>query len=160
MRLRPFGIGQEAAVLVFAAMDGAPAPQAEAELDRFLADSNVGALVATRERLLCAVVDARDDVDPIALAGRAREVIAEDPASLRAAASRAAPVGALRRTFHEARCALEAAALANGSAPPVASYRDLVHCVTSPALVPGAQARTRSGRARSTGRARSAAPPA
>jgi len=86
MRLRPFGIGQEAAVLVFAAMDGAPAPQAEAELDRFLADSNVGALVATRERLLCAVVDARDDVDPIALAGRAREVIAEDPASLRAAA--------------------------------------------------------------------------
>src|SRR5215207_9894756 len=89
MRLRPFGIGQEAAVL------------------------------------LCAVVDARDDVDPIALAGRAREVIAEDPASLRAAASRAAPVGALRRTFHEARCALEAAALANGSSPPVASYRDL-----------------------------------
>src|SRR5215216_2992649 len=125
MRLRPFGIGQEAAVLVFAAMDGAPAPQAEAELDRFLADSNVGALVATRERLLCAVVDARDDVDPIALAGRAREAIAADAGALKAAASRAAPVGALRRTFHEARCALEAAGLANGSSPAVASYRDL-----------------------------------
>jgi DNA-binding PucR family transcriptional regulator len=125
MRLRPFGIGQEAAVLVFGSVDGAPAPQAEAELDRFLADSNVGALVATRERLLCAVVDARDDLDPIALAGRAREVLAEDQASLRAAASRPAPVGALRRTFHEARCALEAAALANGSSPLVASYRDL-----------------------------------
>jgi purine catabolism regulator len=122
-RLRPFGIGQSAAVLVFAGPDGAPAPQAEAELDRFLADSNVGALVATRDRLLCAVVDAREDVDPIALAGRARDALGEDAA--RAAASRAAPVGALRRTFHEARCALEAAALANGSSPAVASYRDL-----------------------------------
>jgi purine catabolism regulator len=124
-RLRPFGIGQSAAVLVFAGADGTPAPHAEPELDRFLADSNVGALVATRERLLCAVVDAGDEVDPIALAGRAREAIGEDGSGLRAAASRAAPVGALRRTFHEARCALEAAALANGSSPPVASYRDL-----------------------------------
>ena len=34
-------------------------------------------------------------------------------------------MGALRRSFHEARCALEAAALANGHSPPVASYRDL-----------------------------------
>src|SRR5262245_13723601 len=125
MRLRPFGIGQNAAVLVFGGPDGAPAPTAEAELDRFLADSNVGALVATRERLLCAVVDAHENVDPISLAGRAREALVADGGSLRAAASRAAPVGALRRTFHEARCALEAAALANGSSPPVASYRDL-----------------------------------
>jgi purine catabolism regulator len=125
MRLRPFDIGQEAAVLVFGGADGAPVPLAEAELDRFLADAGVGALVATRERLLCAVVDARDDVDPVALAGRAREALAPTVGSTRAAASRAAPVGALRRTFHEARCALEAAALANGSSPPVASYRDL-----------------------------------
>jgi purine catabolism regulator len=125
MRLRPFGIGESAAVLVFAGPDGAPAPQAESELDRFLADAGVGALVATRERLLCAVVDANEGVDPVALAGRARDAISEDEGELRAAASRAAPVGALRRTFHEARCALEAAALANGSAPPVASYRDL-----------------------------------
>jgi sugar diacid utilization regulator len=125
MRLRPFGIGQSAAVLVFGGPDGAPAPTAEAELDRFLADTNVGALVATRERLLCAVVDVHENADPVALAARARDVLTEDGASVRAAASRAAPVGALRRTFHEARCALEAAALANGSSPPVASYRDL-----------------------------------
>src|SRR4029078_9959141 len=52
--------------------------QAGTELDRSLADANVGALVATRERLLCAVIDARDDMDPIALAARARESIAED----------------------------------------------------------------------------------
>ncbi len=125
MRLRPFGIGQSAAVIVFGGGDSGPAPHAEAELDRFLTDANVGALVATRDRLLCAVVDAHDNVDPVALAGRAREALTEDGGSLRAAASRPAPVGALRRTFHEARCALEAAALANGSSPPVASYRDL-----------------------------------
>jgi purine catabolism regulator len=125
MRLRPFGIGHSAAVLVFSCPDGAPAPQAEPELDRFLADAGVGALVASRDRLLCAVVDARDGVDPVALAGRARDAVASDRESMQAAASRPAPVGSLRRTFHEARCALEAAALANGSSPAVASYRDL-----------------------------------
>jgi len=125
MRMRPFGVGQQAAVLVFGGPEETPAPQAEGELDRFLADSGVGALVATRDRLLCAVVDARDGMDPVALAARAREAIAAEEGALRAAASRPAPVGSLRRTFHEARCALEAAALANGSSPPVASYRDL-----------------------------------
>jgi purine catabolism regulator len=35
------------------------------------------------------------------------------------------PTHQLRRSFHEARCALEAVRLANGSAPDVASYRDL-----------------------------------
>jgi PucR family transcriptional regulator, purine catabolism regulatory protein len=125
-RLRPFGIGQSAAVLVFDdSRDGAQSAQAEAELDRFLGDNGVGALVATRERLLCAVVDMAEDADPVALAGRAREAVAVNGGDLRAAASRPAPVGSLRRTFHEARCALEAAALANGSSPPVASYRDL-----------------------------------
>jgi PucR family transcriptional regulator, purine catabolism regulatory protein len=125
MRLRPFGIGHSAAVIVFSGHDGAPVPNAEAELDRFLADAGVGALVATRDRLLCAVIDARDEVEPVALAGRARDAISGESGSLRAAASRPAPVGSLRRTFHEARCALEAAALSNGSSPAVASYRDL-----------------------------------
>ena len=68
MRLRPFGIGHSAAVLVFSGNDGAPEPHTEGELDRFLADAGIGALVATRERLLCAVVDAREGVDPVALA--------------------------------------------------------------------------------------------
>ena len=125
VRLRPFGVGAEAAVLVFAAHDGAPPAQAEGDLDRFLADAGVGALVAARERLLCAVVDTSEETDVVALAGRAREALVADHGELRAAASRPAPVGSLRRTFHEARCALEAAGLANGAAPPVASYRDL-----------------------------------
>jgi purine catabolism regulator len=125
VRLRPFGVGSEAAVLVFAAHDGSSAAPAEADLDRFLADFGVGALVAVHERLLCAVVDRRDGLDPVALASRAREALAAGGEDLRAAASRPAAVGSLRRSFHEARCALEAAALANGRSPPVASYRDL-----------------------------------
>jgi PucR family transcriptional regulator, purine catabolism regulatory protein len=134
-RLSPFGIGEEAAVVVFATEGHEnSASLLEAELDRFLADSEIGALVATRERLLCAVIDASDGADPSAVAERARQALASasagsdgagSPPELRAAVSRPAPVGVLRRSFHEARCALEAAALANGSAPPVASYRDL-----------------------------------
>jgi PucR family transcriptional regulator, purine catabolism regulatory protein len=139
VRLRPFGVGASAAVLVFARHDRPPAggegpgsaragamlSTAEGDLDRFLADAGVGALVASRERLLCAVVDARDGVDPVAVAARAREALQSEHGELRAAASRPAAVGSLRRSFHEARCALEAAALANGHSPPVASYRDL-----------------------------------
>jgi purine catabolism regulator len=124
-RLRPFGVGAGAAVLVFAGRDGAPPAAAEGDLDRFLADAGVGALVAARERLLCAVVDAAEGADPVALAARARHALAAEHGQIRAAASRPAPVGSLRRSFHEARCALEAAALVNGSSPPVASYRDL-----------------------------------
>jgi PucR family transcriptional regulator, purine catabolism regulatory protein len=140
VRLRPFGVGANAAVLVFARQDGdvsavregaglagtgAILSSAEGDLDRFLTDAGVGALVASRERLLCAVVDAREGADPVAMAARAREALQPEHGELRAAASRPAPVGSLRRSFHEARCALEAAALANGSSPPVASYRDL-----------------------------------
>jgi purine catabolism regulator len=44
---------------------------------------------------------------------------------VRAAASRTAPSDRLRHSFHEARCALEATTFANGSAPEVASHRDL-----------------------------------
>lgn len=125
LRLRPFGVGTDAAVLVFARADGDSAAPAEGDLDRYLADAGTGALVAAHERLLCAVVDAPPGLDPVALAGQAREALAGEGEDLRAAASRTAPVGSLRRSFHEARCALEAVAMANGQSPPVASYRDL-----------------------------------
>jgi PucR family transcriptional regulator, purine catabolism regulatory protein len=125
VRLRPFGVGASAAVLVFSRPDRGAAAPAEGDLDRFLADAGVGALVAARERLLCAVVDAREGVDPVAMAARAREALQPEHGELRAAASRPAAVGSLRRSFHEARCALEAAALTNGNSSPVASYRDL-----------------------------------
>jgi purine catabolism regulator len=120
-RLRPFGVGGRAAVIVFALEDPGAA---EATLDRIASDAGVGALVATRDRLLCAVVDATD-ADPLELAARARAELAAGHGEVRAAASRPAPVAALRRSFHEARCALEASAMADGSPPQVASYRDL-----------------------------------
>jgi purine catabolism regulator len=119
-RLAPFGVGAQAAVLVFEAGEAR-----EPELERLLADEGVGALVATRGDLLCAVVDAPDDLDLLALARRARAALEGEGERLRAAVSRPAPVGGTRRAFHEARCALEAASLANGDGNEVASWRDL-----------------------------------
>jgi len=125
-RLHPFGIGGRVAVLLFE-LDGAPDdPEA---LGSALGAAGVAALVAFNSAagrpLLCAVVDPAER-DPLELA---REGLAALGGSgerrIRAATSRSTPVSALRRAFHEARCALEATALANGKAPEVASHRDL-----------------------------------
>jgi PucR family transcriptional regulator, purine catabolism regulatory protein len=124
-RLRPFGIGDRAAVLVFQLDDPAAAEEA---LEATLADAGSAGLVAEartpRGPLLCAVVDAGAG-DPIELAGRARTALAPKHGPVRAAASRSAPVESLRRGFHEARCALEATSFSDGDAPEVASHRDL-----------------------------------
>ena len=124
-RLRPFGIGERAAMLVFELGDPAAA---EPALEAALADAGCPALVATTgttgRELLCAVIDAGDS-DPVEITTRARRAIAHDNGGVRAAASRAAPAGSLRRSFHEARCALEATSFADGDAPEVASHRDL-----------------------------------
>jgi purine catabolism regulator len=124
VRLAPFEISGAAAVLVLAVDD----PKAlEDELGRILADLGAKALVATvataRRRLLCAVLAGADD--PLGLASAVRELLSADGRSVRAAISHPAPVQALRRSFHEARCALEVGALANGSAPAVATADDL-----------------------------------
>jgi PucR family transcriptional regulator, purine catabolism regulatory protein len=144
-RLRPFGIGETAAVLAFALREpGTAASTLEAILERLGAHS----LVALRNGLLCAVVDCNghadagapvvpraastavsappsDNHDPIELAGRVRGELQARFGEVRASASRSAPTHMLRRSFHEARCALEAVRLANGTAPEVASYKDL-----------------------------------
>ena len=123
-RLAPFEISGTAAVLVLAVED----PETlEDELAGILTDLGAKALVATvataRRRLLCAVVAGTGD--PLELAGAARERLSDGGRSVRAAVSHSAPVQALRRSFHEARCALEIGSLANGSAPAVASAYDL-----------------------------------
>jgi purine catabolism regulator len=144
-RLRPFGIGESAAVLAFALREpGTAASTLEAILERLGAHS----LVALRNGLLCAVVDCDGQAssgapvvaheastavspppsgsyDPIELAARIRAELRSRFGEVRAAASRAGPTHNLRRSFHEARCALEAVRLSNGSAPEVASYKDL-----------------------------------
>ena len=124
LRLAPFGIRGAAAVLVLAVED----PEAcEDELARILGELGAAALVATvptaRRPLLCAVL--ADVENPLELAAAARELLALDGRPVRAAVSHAAPLEALRRSFHEARCALEVGALANGSTPAVASADDL-----------------------------------
>src|SRR4051794_5228038 len=75
-RLRPFGVGSSAAVLVFGAPGEDSPPAGEPELDRFLADAGHTGLVAARDRLLCAIVDAGEELDPVALAGHARQALA------------------------------------------------------------------------------------
>jgi hypothetical protein len=126
-RLRPFGIGERAAVLAFALPDPAVAAPL---VERWLAREDLalaGSLVAIRSGLLCAVVDGGGELDPIALARRVRaELTARLGAEVRASASRVAPTQSLRVSFHEARCALEAVRLQNGNgAEVVASYADL-----------------------------------
>jgi PucR family transcriptional regulator, purine catabolism regulatory protein len=119
-RVLPFGVGRRAAVLVFGASGAA-----ESDLQGFLRDEGLGALVAINGELLCAVVDAAEELDTVALAERAAAALGETHGPVRAGASRAAPVETLRRTFHEARFALEAMTLANGNGRTVASWRDL-----------------------------------
>ena len=124
-RLEPFGIGDEAAVLVFDLDDPAAAEHA---LEHALAADACPAVVAPHSsgsrELLCAVVDAADR-DPVDLAADARRALVKEHGLVRAAASRPAPPEELRHSFHEARCALEATAFSNGSDLEVASWRDL-----------------------------------
>jgi PucR family transcriptional regulator, purine catabolism regulatory protein len=128
-RLRPFGIGEQAAVLAFVPPDpAAAAPLVERILAReaLTPARPLGSLVAIRAGLLCAVVSADGELDPITLAGRIRlELAAQVGGEVRASASRVAPTHSLRLSFHEARCALEAVRMQNGSRPAVASHEDL-----------------------------------
>jgi DNA-binding PucR family transcriptional regulator len=120
-RLRPFGIGERAAMLVFAL----PEPEAAEEvLAGALAEAGVPGLVATHDGLLCAIVDGSAQ-EPLTLAAEVRASLAEERSAVRAAASRTADTGALRRSFHEASYALDATAMLDGRAPEVASWQDL-----------------------------------
>jgi purine catabolism regulator len=126
-RLRPFGIGERIAVLAFRLPE---AGAAAAAVERILQDERVGNLVAIRGGLLCAVIDAEGGrgagtLDPVALAARIKGELASRFGEVGAAASRVAATHSLRLSFHEARCALEAVRLRNGSAPEVATYEDL-----------------------------------
>jgi PucR family transcriptional regulator, purine catabolism regulatory protein len=126
-RLRPFGIGEQIAVLAFRT----PEPSAAAAvIERMLERSGVPSLVAVRAGLVCVVADPGAGTgagaqDPAALARKLRGELAGRFGEVQAAASRVAPTHSLRMSFHEARCALEAVRLRNGDAPEVATYEDL-----------------------------------
>jgi purine catabolism regulator len=122
-RLRPFGIGETAAVLAFAPREPSTAA---ATLEAILERAGAHSLVALRNGLLCAVVDCSEtQSDPIELARRIRAELQPRFGEVWASASRPAPTHRLRRSFHEARYALEAVRLMNGNAPEVATYKNL-----------------------------------
>jgi len=124
LRLAPFDISGEVVVAVMAVED--PAAIAY-ELSRVLGELGARALVATvataRRPLLCAVLAGVSS--PLEVVGAARERLAAEGRAVSAAVSQTAPLAALRRSFHEARCALEVGALANGSKQAVATSDDL-----------------------------------
>jgi PucR family transcriptional regulator, purine catabolism regulatory protein len=126
-RLRPFGIGEQVAVLAFKQAD---ASAGAAVVERMLAREHVPSLVAIRAGLLCAVIDPNGaagsaPLEPVELARKIRAELAARFGEVRAAASRPAATHSLRMAFHEARCALEAVRLLDGNVPEVASYTDL-----------------------------------
>ena len=120
-RLRPFGIGEQVAVLAFRTADPSAAAAA---VERALEAESVPGLVAIRAGLLCAVVNP-EGIEPAVLASKIRAALSARFGNVQAAVSRAAATRSLRMSFHEARCALEAVRLRNGDAPEVASYEDL-----------------------------------
>ena len=131
-RLEPFGLRERAGMLVIApqrAVKGA----VEDALARAVRDEAPAGLVAGTGRFSCALLpqpkgddDGSCSRSPSACGRgwRARWERTSPPG-----AGRAAPTGDARRTFHEARCALEARTLAghaNGNrGGSVATYRDL-----------------------------------
>jgi purine catabolism regulator len=132
-RLEPFGLGDRVGVLVLQP-PRAIKPEVEEALTTAVRDEAPGGLAAGTGPFSCALLPhgrgAEDEAFRLAERIRAR-VAREIGSELPAGAGRAAAAGDLRRAFHEARCALEARALAgdengNGSGPPLlATYRDL-----------------------------------
>src|SRR3954469_8675026 len=132
-RLEPFGLGDRVGVLVLQP-PRAIKPDVEEALTTAVRDEAPGGLAAGTGPFSCALLPhgrgAEDEAFKLAERIRAR-VAREIGSELPAGAGRAAAAGDLRRAFHEARCALEARALAgdessNGSGPPLlATYRDL-----------------------------------
>ena len=141
-RLEPFGLGARVGVIVLAPpRPGAGAlAAAEAALAAALRSEAADGLVAVHGGLIGALVPGYDEDELFALARRIADRAAGTlGAPLRLGAGRAVDSADARRSFHEARCALEALALArpqpdgdggarDGGAAArttVATYRDL-----------------------------------
>jgi purine catabolism regulator len=127
-RLEPFGLRERAGALV---LDPPRAVRTAAEeaLARAVREETAGGLVAPAGRFLSALLPAASDDELFALGERLRARVSRETGEpLSAGAGRVVAPEELRRGFHEARCALEAKALAlNGHGDPgaLATYRDL-----------------------------------
>ena len=121
-RLRPFGVGASAAVLVFALRR----PRGRRGHARGGAGRGRQRRAGREPRR--AAVRGRGRLRPTtrwSSPARARTALAREHGAVRAAASRPAAVEHLKRAFFEARYALEATAMLDGRAPDVSSWRDL-----------------------------------
>jgi purine catabolism regulator len=138
-RLAPFGLSDRVAALVIQRPHngrGSSAP-IEAGLLNVLRDEAAPGLVASSGQLTCALIPGIADEELFALASRVGGRLGgEFGVSLAVGVGRAVPGGDARRTFHEARCAVEALTLGLGStqgngasgpasAPRIATYKDL-----------------------------------
>jgi purine catabolism regulator len=127
-RLEPFGLRERAGALV---LDPPRAVRTAAEeaLARAVREESPGGLVAPAGRFLSALLPATDDDELFGLGERLRARVSRETGEpLSAGAGRVVAPEELRRGFHEARCALEAKALAlngHGEAGALATYRDL-----------------------------------
>jgi PucR family transcriptional regulator, purine catabolism regulatory protein len=136
-RLEPFGLADRvAAIVVERPANGREAgSSAETALASALRDDAARGLVASVMGLSCALVPGMEEDELVSLAERVGERLrAELGVAVRVGVGRAVPGGEARRSFHEARCALEALALgvsgargngASGGRVRVGTYRDL-----------------------------------
>jgi len=137
-RLEPFGLSDRVAAIVVQRPNhgrGSPAP-AEDALAMALREEATPGLVASAGSLTCALVAGRGETELFALAQRLAERLPGGAADgLRVGVGRPVAGPEARRSFHEARCAVEALSLgatpaSNGSAPAngsarLATYKDL-----------------------------------
>jgi purine catabolism regulator len=130
-RLEPFGLRDRIGVLVLTPPRSVKA-LVEDGLSAALRDELPGGLAAGTGKFSCALLPlerGETDEDLFELAERVRARVSREAGmALAAGAGRAVAAADLRRTFHEARCALEAQALsgeANGRPHLLATYRDL-----------------------------------
>jgi PucR family transcriptional regulator, purine catabolism regulatory protein len=139
-RLEPFGLAERVAAIVVERPGNGrgSATPAEIALSSALRDDASPGLVASSGGLTCALVAGMDEEELVALAERVGARLHSDlGAAVQVGVGRAVPGGEARRSFHEARCALEALALgvsggdfaangaAGGSGVRVGTYRDL-----------------------------------
>jgi len=134
-RLEPFGLAERVAAVVAERPNsgrGSAAPAEEA-LSAALRDEAAQGLVASTGSLTCALVPGMAEDELFALADRVGARLSSDlGAAVRVGAGRAVAGADARRSFHEARCAVEALSLgiasggADGAAARgVATYKDL-----------------------------------
>ncbi len=138
-RLAPFGVRDQVATIVVSTPEegrGATAGPLDAALSEALRDEAMAALVASTDGLTCGLIPGMPEDELFALTRRVAQRLGESPdAPVRVAAGRAVPSGRARRSFHEARCALEAVSLGfdgrvsrddgAGAADTIATYKQL-----------------------------------